>query len=86
MEYLKAVLRQEVGYFDNNAASSTSFQVVSTISSDAHIIQDTIVEKVFDCLRNTLFFLLFLCAIINIINMPFTADTQLPDSPYSVRL
>ncbi len=56
MEYLKAVLRQEVGYFDNNAASSTSFQVVSTISSDAHIIQDTIVEKVFDCLRNTLFF------------------------------
>ena len=55
MEYLKAVLRQEVGYFDTNATSSTSFKVISTISSDAHIIQDTIAEKVFYCLRNTLF-------------------------------
>uniref|UniRef100_A0A2N9I1K7 ABC transmembrane type-1 domain-containing protein n=1 Tax=Fagus sylvatica TaxID=28930 RepID=A0A2N9I1K7_FAGSY len=52
MEYLKAVLRQKVGYFDNNAASSTSFQVVSTISSDAHIIQDTIVEKIPNCLTH----------------------------------
>ncbi|GMY26375.1 putative multidrug resistance protein [Fagus crenata] len=52
MEYLKAVLRQEVGYFYNNAASSTSFQVVSTISFDAHIIQDTIAEKIPNCLTH----------------------------------
>nr|POE88573.1 abc transporter b family member 18 [Quercus suber] len=45
VEYLKAVLRQEVGYFDTNAATSTSFKVISTISSDAHIIQVTIADK-----------------------------------------
>ncbi|XP_041011366.1 putative multidrug resistance protein [Juglans microcarpa x Juglans regia] len=46
VEYLRAVLRHEVGFYDNNAAYSTTFQVVSTISSDAHIIQDTIAEKI----------------------------------------
>lgn len=46
MEYLKSVLRQEVGFFDNQDASSTTFQVVSTISSDAHLIQDAMAEKV----------------------------------------
>ncbi|KAJ0095389.1 hypothetical protein Patl1_16799 [Pistacia atlantica] len=46
VEYLKSVLRQEVSYFDNQTASSTTFQVVSIISSDAHTIQDTIAEKI----------------------------------------
>lgn len=46
IEYLKSVLRQEVGFFDNQTASSTTFQVVSTITADAHSIQDTIAEKV----------------------------------------
>ncbi|KAA8533236.1 hypothetical protein F0562_033231 [Nyssa sinensis] len=52
MEYLKSVLRQEVGFFDNQAASSTTFQVVSTISSDAHSIQDVIAEKIPNCLAH----------------------------------
>lgn len=47
MEYLKSVLRQEVSFFDKqDGSSSTSFQVVSTISADAHSIQDAIAEKV----------------------------------------
>lgn len=46
MEYLRAVLRQEVGFFDNQGASSTTFKVVSSISADAHSIQDVIAEKV----------------------------------------
>ncbi|XP_015894509.3 putative multidrug resistance protein isoform X1 [Ziziphus jujuba] len=46
MEYLKSVLKQEVGYFDKQDASSTTFQVISTITSDAHAIQDTIAEKI----------------------------------------
>ncbi|KAM7464693.1 hypothetical protein LguiA_032814 [Lonicera macranthoides] len=50
MEYLKSVLRQEVGFFDNQDASSTTFQVVSTISSDAHLIQDAMAEKIPNCL------------------------------------
>lgn len=51
MEYLKSVLKQEVGYFDKQDASSTTFQVISTITSDAHAIQDTIAEKVSNNLR-----------------------------------
>lgn len=46
MEYLRSVLRQEVGFFDNKDASSTTFNVVSTMSTDAHLIQDVIAEKV----------------------------------------
>ncbi|KAK4420732.1 ABC transporter B family member 15 [Sesamum alatum] len=53
LEYLKSVLRQEVGFFDSQAAdSSTTYQVVSTISSDSNTIQVTIGEKcrIPDCL------------------------------------
>ncbi|KDP39051.1 hypothetical protein JCGZ_00808 [Jatropha curcas] len=50
-EYLKSVLRQEVGFFDTQeAGSSTTYQVVSTISSDANTIQVAICEKIPDCL------------------------------------
>ncbi|KAK9276870.1 hypothetical protein L1049_006407 [Liquidambar formosana] len=52
MEYLKSVLRQEVGFFDSQDASSTTFQVISTISSDTHIIQDVIAEKIPNCLAH----------------------------------
>ncbi|KAL6186428.1 hypothetical protein ACLB2K_042548 [Fragaria x ananassa] len=45
MEYLKSVLRQDVAFFDSRANSSMTFQVISTISSDAHLIQDTIATK-----------------------------------------
>ncbi|XP_059662526.1 putative multidrug resistance protein [Cornus florida] len=51
MEYLKSVLRQEVGFFDTQAAeSSTTYQVVSTISSDSNSIHIAIGEKIPDCL------------------------------------
>jgi ATP-binding cassette subfamily B (MDR/TAP) protein 1 len=47
MEYLKSVLRQEVGFFDTQeAGSSTTHQVVSTISNDANSIQVAICDKV----------------------------------------
>ncbi|CAI0469217.1 unnamed protein product [Linum tenue] len=52
LEYLKAVLRQEVGFFDGESASCSTFQVISVISSDAHVIQDTIAEKIPNCLAH----------------------------------
>ncbi|KAL6294383.1 hypothetical protein ACE6H2_002525 [Prunus campanulata] len=55
IEYLKSVLRQDVGYFDNQDAASTTFQVIYTISSDAHLIQDIIAEKVFNPFSSLLF-------------------------------
>ncbi|KAK6930921.1 ABC transporter type 1, transmembrane domain [Dillenia turbinata] len=59
VEYLKSVLRQEVGFFDTQAGSST-FHVVSTISSDALLIQDVIAEKIPNCLPH---FTAFICSI-----------------------
>ncbi|KAJ9169431.1 hypothetical protein P3X46_017631 [Hevea brasiliensis] len=52
MEYLKSVLRQEVGFFDKQATSNSTFQVISAISSDANSIQDTIAEKIPNCLAH----------------------------------
>ncbi|KAL7103501.1 hypothetical protein ACP275_08G183300 [Erythranthe tilingii] len=50
LEYLKSVLKQEVGFFDSQTAdSSTTYQIVSTISSDSSTIQVTIGEKIPDC-------------------------------------
>ncbi|XAR56648.1 Xenobiotic-transporting ATPase [Bertholletia excelsa] len=50
LQYLKSVLRQEVGFFDTQAAdSSTTYQVVSTISADSNSIQIAIGEKIPDC-------------------------------------
>ncbi|KAI8541568.1 hypothetical protein RHMOL_Rhmol08G0072500 [Rhododendron molle] len=42
--YLKAVLRQEVGYFDLNVTNAA--EVITSISSDSLVIQDVISEKV----------------------------------------
>ncbi|XP_042058070.1 putative multidrug resistance protein [Salvia splendens] len=50
MEYLRSVLRQEVGFFDNQGSSSATFEVVSSISADAHLIQGVIAEKIPNCL------------------------------------
>ncbi|XVE50544.1 hypothetical protein DITRI_Ditri01bG0171300 [Diplodiscus trichospermus] len=58
-EYLKSVLRQEVGFFDTqDSGSSTTFQVVSTMSADANAIQVAICDKIPDCLAfsSTFFF------------------------------
>ncbi|XP_022775612.1 putative multidrug resistance protein [Durio zibethinus] len=60
MEYLKSVLRQEVGFFDDQTASSPTFQVISTVTSDAHSIQDTIAEKIPNCLAHLTSFVLSL--------------------------
>ncbi|XP_050216612.1 putative multidrug resistance protein [Mercurialis annua] len=50
-EYLKSVLRQEVGFFDTQeAGTSTTYQVVSTISNDANAIQVAICDKIPNCL------------------------------------
>ncbi|KAM3358692.1 hypothetical protein P3S68_021625 [Capsicum galapagoense] len=47
LEYIKSVLRQEVGFFDTQATeSSTTYQVISTVSADSTTIQITIHEKV----------------------------------------
>uniref|UniRef100_B9I099 Multidrug resistance protein n=1 Tax=Populus trichocarpa TaxID=3694 RepID=B9I099_POPTR len=65
-EYLKSVLRQEVGFFDTqDAGSSTTYQVVSTISNDASAIQVAICEKIPDCLAQMSCF--FFCLVFSFI-------------------
>ncbi|XP_074284679.1 ABC transporter B family member 15-like [Silene latifolia] len=53
--YLKAVLRQDVGYFDMNVASTS--EVITSVSSDSLTIQDAISEKVPNFIMNTSTFL-----------------------------
>ncbi|WOK95120.1 multidrug resistance protein [Canna indica] len=48
--YLKATLRQDVEYFDLNAASLS--EVITSVSSDSLIIQDVIAEKVPNFINN----------------------------------
>ncbi|XP_004295792.1 PREDICTED: putative multidrug resistance protein [Fragaria vesca subsp. vesca] len=59
MKYLNSVLKQEVSFFDTQTAgSSTTFQVISIISSDANAVQVALCEKIPDCLAymSTFFF------------------------------
>ncbi|KAF8053172.1 hypothetical protein N665_1456s0008 [Sinapis alba] len=42
-KYLRAVLRQDVGYFDLNVTSTSD--VITSISSDTYVIQDVLSEK-----------------------------------------
>lgn len=42
--YLKAVMRQDVGYFDLHVTSTA--EVIESVSSDSLVIQDVISEKV----------------------------------------
>jgi ATP-binding cassette subfamily B (MDR/TAP) protein 1 len=56
IEYLKSILRQEVGFFDKQSNSSTTFQVIATITSDAQTIQDTLSDKVHIFLQPSLSF------------------------------
>ncbi|KAL6196374.1 hypothetical protein ACLB2K_031989 [Fragaria x ananassa] len=59
MKYLSSVLKQEVSFFDTQTAgSSTTFQVIAIISSDANAVQVALCEKIPDCLAymSTFFF------------------------------
>lgn len=42
--YLKAVLRQDVGYFDLHVTSTA--EVITSVSNDSLVIQDVLSEKV----------------------------------------
>ncbi|KAF8390324.1 hypothetical protein HHK36_024849 [Tetracentron sinense] len=52
--YLKAVLRQDVGYFDLQVASTA--EVVTSVSNDSLVIQDVLSEKVPNFLMNVSMF------------------------------
>ncbi|KAL9239953.1 hypothetical protein vseg_014223 [Gypsophila vaccaria] len=53
--YLKAVLRQDVAYFDIHVSSTS--EIITSVSSDSLTIQDAISEKVPNFVRNTSTFL-----------------------------
>ncbi|XP_018680624.2 putative multidrug resistance protein isoform X1 [Musa acuminata AAA Group] len=48
--YLKAVMRQDIEYFDLNAGSGT--EVITSVSSDSLVVQDAISEKVPNFIMN----------------------------------
>lgn len=50
-KYLEAVLRQEVGFFDSQEA--TTSEIVNSISKDAFLLQEILSEKVFFYLQES---------------------------------
>ncbi|XP_024991059.1 ABC transporter B family member 15-like [Cynara cardunculus var. scolymus] len=77
-EYLKSVLRQEVGFFDTQVGSSTNFEVISAISGDAQLIHDVMAEKIPNCVTqlSALVFSIVVCFILSwrlaAASLPFT--------------
>ncbi|XP_058093668.1 ABC transporter B family member 15-like [Magnolia sinica] len=57
MEYLQSVLRQDVGFFDTNATTSTTYDVVTAITADSHIIQDVMSDKIPNFISNAVIFI-----------------------------
>lgn len=53
--YLKAVLRQDVGYFDLHVASTS--EVITSVSNDSLVIQDVLSEKLPNFLMNSASFI-----------------------------
>lgn len=51
-EYLRATLRQDVGYFDS--PSSSTAEVVNNVAADASLVQEAMSEKVRDTFNDSL--------------------------------
>ncbi|KAF2308653.1 hypothetical protein GH714_011767 [Hevea brasiliensis] len=84
--YLKAVLRQEVGYFDLHVTSTA--EVITSVSNDSFVIQDVLSEKVPNLLMNASMF--FGCYLVGflllwrlaIVGFPFIVILVIPGLMY----
>ncbi|KAF5740332.1 ABC transporter B family member 15-like [Tripterygium wilfordii] len=85
-KYLKAVLRQDVGYFDLHVTSTA--EVITSVSNDSLVIQDVISEKVPNFLMNcSLFFGSYVVGFIMlwrlaIVGFPFVVLLVIPGLVY----
>ncbi|XVE68022.1 hypothetical protein DITRI_Ditri09bG0035000 [Diplodiscus trichospermus] len=84
--YLKAVLRQDVGYFDLHVTSTA--EVITSVSNDSLIIQDVLSEKVPNFLTNVATFVgCYMVALIMlwrlaILGLPFAVLLVIPGLIY----
>ncbi|KAJ9152517.1 hypothetical protein P3X46_026077 [Hevea brasiliensis] len=84
--YLKAVLRQEVGYFDLHVTSTA--EVITSVSNDSLVIQDVLSEKVPNFLMNaSMFFGCYLVGFLMlwrlaIVGFPFIVILVIPGLMY----
>ncbi|KAG8637944.1 ABC transporter B family member 15 [Manihot esculenta] len=84
--YLKAVLRQEVGYFDLHVTSTE--EVITSVSNDSLVIQDVLSEKVPNFLMNaSMFFGCYLVGFLMlwrlaIVGFPFIIILVIPGLMY----
>ncbi|KAI5443169.1 ABC transporter B family member 15 [Lathyrus oleraceus] len=84
--YLKAVLRQEVGYFDVHVTSTS--EVITSVSNDSLVIQDVLSEKVPNFVMNaSMFFGSYIVAFamlwrLAIVGFPFIVLLVIPGLMY----
>ncbi|KAB2613956.1 ABC transporter B family member 15-like [Pyrus ussuriensis x Pyrus communis] len=86
VRYLKAVLRQDVGYFDLHVTSTS--EVITSVSNDSLVIQDVLSEKLPNFLMNSsMFFGSYIAAFIMmwrlaIVGFPFVVLLVIPGLIY----
>ncbi|XP_077228538.1 putative multidrug resistance protein [Tasmannia lanceolata] len=87
-KYLRALLRQDAGFFDMQQDSSMTYQVVSSISTDTLTIQDALSEKVPNFLMNMATFFssqmiaLFLSWRLSVVTIPLLSLLIVPGIVY----
>ncbi|KGN52419.1 ABC transporter B family member 15 [Cucumis sativus] len=88
--YLKAVLRQDVGYFDLHVTSTS--EVITSVSNDSLVIQDVLSEKIPNFLMNAAIFIgSYLAAVIlfwrlAVVGFPFVVLLVIPGLLYGKTL
>ncbi|XP_038890487.1 LOW QUALITY PROTEIN: ABC transporter B family member 15-like [Benincasa hispida] len=88
--YLKAVLRQDVGYFDLHVTSTS--EVITSVSNDSLVIQDVLSEKIPNFLMNAAIFVgSYLAAVIlfwrlAVVGFPFVVLLVIPGLLYGKTL
>lgn len=88
--YLKAVLRQDVGYFDLHVTSTS--EVITSVSNDSLVIQDVLSEKIPNFLMNVAIFVgSYLAAVIlfwrlAVVGIPFVVLLVIPGLLYGKTL
>ncbi|KAF8399821.1 hypothetical protein HHK36_015693 [Tetracentron sinense] len=87
-KYLRAVLRQDASFLDTRQGTSTTYQVVSSISTDTLTIQGILSEKIPNFLMNIATFItsqvvaLYLCWRLAVVTIPLLSLLIIPGIIY----
>ncbi|XXG62474.1 hypothetical protein AAC387_Pa05g0824 [Persea americana] len=86
--YMRALLRQDAGFFDTQNSNSSTHQVVTSITTNTHTIQDALSEKLPNFLMNIATFVtsqtiaIYLCWRLAVVTIPMLSLLIVPGIVY----